>query len=181
MIKAGSENTDEILMISRKEAINRGISHIVLASTYGDTALKAIDIIKDEKIKLIIVTHNTGFSKEGVQQFSLEIKKKIEDLGGIVYTGTMVLRGIGKAIKLNMGYSQEEIVANTLRMFGQGIKVCVEIVAMAADAGLIPFDDVIAIAGTERGADTLSIIKANSSNHFFDIKIREIIKKPSHF
>ena len=30
------------------------------------------------------------------------------------------------------------IVANTLRRFGEGAKVCCEIVMMAADAGLIP-------------------------------------------
>jgi hypothetical protein len=181
MDKAGPENTENILRIAKKEVINKGINHVVLASTYGDTALKAIEVFDKIDINLIVVTHNTGFNREGEQQFNLDIKKKIEDFGGIVYTGTMVLRGIGKAIKLKMGYSQEELVANTLRMFGQGIKVCVEIVAMAADAGLIPFDDVIAIAGTARGADTLAIIKANSSNRFFDIRVREIIKKPFLF
>jgi len=66
-------------------------------------------------------------------------------------------------------------------MLGQGIKVCVEIVAMAADAGLIPFDDVIAVAGTDRGADTVAIIRANSSNNFFKIKVREILAKPRDF
>ena len=181
MIKAGPENTEEILNIARKEALKRGIKYIVLASTYGDTALKALKVLKGEDLKLVVVTHNTGFSREGEQQFNLEIRKKVEQEGGIVYTGTMVLRGIGKAIKLKIGYSEEELVANVLRMFGQGIKVCVEIVAMAADAGLIPFEDVIAIAGTARGADTLAVIKANSSNNFFDIKIREIIRKPYYF
>jgi len=72
-------------------------------------------------------------------------------------------------------------VANALRMFSQGVKVCVEISAMAADAGLIPFSDVIAIAGTGSGADTACLIRANSSNRFFKIKVKEIIAKPKEF
>jgi hypothetical protein len=56
-----------------------------------------------------------------------------------------------------------------------------EIVAMGADAGLIPFGDVLAVAGTGRGADKVVIIGANSSNKFFEIKIREILAKPRVF
>ena len=66
-------------------------------------------------------------------------------------------------------------------MFGQGMKVCVEIVAMAGDAGLIPIGDVIAVAGTGRGADTVVVVAANSTNRLFDIKIREILAKPKNF
>jgi hypothetical protein len=54
-------------------------------------------------------------------------------------------------------------------------------VAMAADAGLIPCEDVIAIAGTARGADTALLIGAHSSNRFFDIKIKEVLVKPRNF
>jgi len=52
---------------------------------------------------------------------------------------------------------------------------------MASDAGLIPPGDIIAIAGTQKGADTAAIIKADSSNRFFDIKVREILAKPFDF
>jgi len=66
-----------------------------------------------------------------------------------------------------------------LRLFGEGMKVAVEIVAMAADAGLIPVDrDVIAIAGTGRGADTAIVIRPANSKNLFDMTIREIIAKP---
>jgi hypothetical protein len=52
---------------------------------------------------------------------------------------------------------------------------------MASDAGLIPPGDIIAIAGTQKGADTAAIIKADASNRFFDIKVREILAKPVEF
>jgi hypothetical protein len=75
-----------------------------------------------------------------------------------------------------------ELIANTLRLLGEGTKVCVEIVVMAADAGLIPFDrDVIAIAGTDRGADTALVVKPANASTFFDLKVRETIAKPRNF
>jgi hypothetical protein len=72
------------------------------------------------------------------------------------------------------------IIAQTLRMFGQGMKVVAEIVAMAADAGAIPADkDVVAISGTGRGADTAVVISPANAHRFFDMVIKEIIVKPS--
>jgi hypothetical protein len=73
------------------------------------------------------------------------------------------------------------IIAQTLRLFGQGMKVVVEIAAMAADAGVIPVDkDVLVIAGSGRGADTAVILRAANSHRIFDMVIKEIIAKPSH-
>jgi hypothetical protein len=73
-------------------------------------------------------------------------------------------------------------MANVLRRFGEGAKVCIEITMMAADAGLIPVDqDVVAIAGTGRGADTALRIHPANAARFFDLKIREVIAKPIDF
>ncbi|RLA92946.1 MAG: hypothetical protein DRG69_08015 [Deltaproteobacteria bacterium] len=179
--RAGKENTEATLKVAIEEADKRGIRHLVVASTYGDTGLRAAQMLQGKGIKLIVVTHNVGFAEEGKDQFDPEKRRRIESLGGVVYTGTMVLRNLGTAIRDLQGYSQQDLVANTLRIFGQGMKVCVEIVAMAADAGLIPFADVIAVAGTSRGADTAVLIRANSSNRFFEIKVREILAKPRDF
>lgn len=179
--KAGKENTQRTLQIAKEEALKRGIHHIVVASTFGDTGLAAAHILKGTGIKLIVVTHNTGIRELNLQTFDPEIKKKIESMGGKVHTGTMVLRSLGTALKERGSLSYEQTVADTLRIFGQGTKVVVEIVAMSADAGLIPFSDVIAVAGTGTGADTAVVIKANSSNRFFDIKLREYLVKPLDF
>jgi hypothetical protein len=65
-------------------------------------------------------------------------------------------------------------------MMGQGTKVCVEIVAMACDAGLVQSDQpVLAVAGTGRGADTILLIRSANSRRFFDLKILEVIAKPA--
>jgi hypothetical protein len=179
--KAGEHNTDNTLGIAVEEAAKRGIHHLVVASTKGDTGLKAAKLLHGRGISLVVVGHNTGFAQEGEQEFDQAKRAQIEELGGSVYIGTMVLRNLGTAIRSVQSYSQQDLVANTLRMLGQGMKVCVEIVAMAADAGLIPCADCIAVAGTGRGADTVAVIRANSSNNFFQIKVREVLAKPRNF
>lgn len=179
--KPGIENTQIALEKAKEVALEKGISHVVVASTFGNTGLMAAQLFHGCGINLVVVTHNTGFKKEGEQELDLEKKEEMERLGAKVYIGTMVLRSLGAAIRDRTGFSHQQLVADTLRMFGQGVKVCVEIVAMACDAGLIPFGDVIAVAGTGRGADTALILKANSSNRFFDIKIKEVIVKPRDF
>ena len=179
--RAGEENTEKTLELALEGALQRGIRHIVVASTRGKTGLMAARLYQGKGVNLVVVTHNVGFSEEGVSEFDPEARRQIEALGGKVYTGTMALRNLGTAIRDLQGYSQQDLVANTLRIFGQGMKVCVEIVAMAADAGLIPFEDVVAVAGTNRGADTAVVIRANSSNRFFQIKVREILAKPRDF
>ena len=74
-----------------------------------------------------------------------------------------------------------DIIANTLRIFGQGMKVVCEITLMAADSGLARTDeDVIAIAGSSRGADTAVVLAPVNSQDFFDLKVKEILCKP-HF
>ncbi len=50
---------------------------------------------------------------------------------------------------------------------------------MAADAGLIPVDrEVVAVAGSGRGADTALLIRPANSSRFFDLEVKEIIAKP---
>jgi hypothetical protein len=71
------------------------------------------------------------------------------------------------------------IIAQTLRLLGQGMKVVVEITAMAMDAGAIPVDkDILVITGSHRGADAAVIIKPANSRNLFDMFVKEIIAKP---
>ncbi len=176
--KPGPDNTDNTLQIAFTEATKRKLEYVLLASTTGDTAEKALNYYQKSNVRLIVVTHNYGFVKPGEQQFSQDIRQKLVSAGVIVHTGTMVLRNQGTAIRKKFGYSQEELINDTLRMIGQGIKVGIEMAAMTCDAGLIPPQDVITVAGTSKGADTALIIAANSSNRFFDIRVREILAKP---
>ena len=177
----GPENTEAALRIAKEEAERKSISHLVVATTSGKTGILAAQLLQGTGIELICVTHNAGFKDPGGVELPSETKERIETLGGIVLTCPMVLRSLGGAIRKKYGYSEQQLVADVLRMFGQGMKVCVEITAMAADAGLVPPSDVIAVGGTSSGADTVVLLHADSSNNFFDIKVKEILAKPSGF
>ncbi len=177
--KPGYKNTDRILGLLKGACQEYGIKEVVLASTHGTTGLAAARMLQDAPdIRLIVVTHNFGLKDAGTLEMSPETRSEIESLGATVYTGTMPFRNIGTAIRQMVGYSQQDLVANTLRMLGQGLKVCVEIALMASDAGLIGTNDILTVAGTARGADTLALIKPAPSNRLFDLKIRNILAKP---
>ncbi len=175
----GIENTQKVLEISSKALRELGIKDVVIASTTGYTAKEALKYFNPSEFNVVIVTHNTGFSKEGEQEFPVNIKEELIHAGYKVLTGTMVLRNLNRAIKERFHYSETELINATLRMFGEGTKVCFEICAMACDAGLIPPDTVLVIAGTNRGADTAALIKAKPSNKFFDMRLIDFIVKPS--
>jgi len=178
--KPGSENTDEVLRIAKQRAQELGIKTIVLASTRGDTAVRAMEAFQG--LKVIVVSHVTGLREPDTQEFTEENRKLVESKGGVILTTTHAFGGLSRAMrsKYNM-YVLGDIIADTLRIFGQGMKVVCEISMMATDSGLVHTDeDVIAIAGSSRGADTAVVLKPVNTHNFFDLKIREILCKP-HF
>jgi len=176
--KPGENNTEAVLTLARKRAEELGIRDIVVASTTGKTGARASEVFKG--FNLIVVTHHTGFREPGHQELTGENRRVIEASGAKIFTGTHVFMNVERAIrsKFDTAYPAE-IMAQTLRLFCEGMKVAVEIVAMAADAGLIPVDgDVISIAGTGRGADTAIVVQPANSSRIFDMTIKEIIAKP---
>lgn len=176
--KPGVENAEETLRLAKKRAEELGIKDIVVASTGGYAGVKASELFKG--FNLVVVTHQTGYKEAGVQELTEENRKIIEGNGGKILTCTHVFMGVERAIKttFNTAYPSE-IMAQTLRAFGQGTKVAVEVVAMAADAGLIPINnDVIGVGGTGKGADTALVIKPANSTRIFDLVVKEIIAKP---
>ena len=178
--KPGPENTEEVLRIARARAEELGIKTIVVATTVGDTAVRATEVF--EGMKVVVVTHYTGMRGPNIQEFTEENRQKVESNGGVVLTTTHAFTGIGGAMrkKFNM-YLLGDVIANTLRTLGQGIKVVCEISLMAADAGLASVDeDIIAIAGTGRGADMAVVLKPVNTMDFFDLRVKEILCKP-HF
>ena len=176
--KPGKENTDRVLELARKRAEELGIKHIVVASTTGETGVKACRVFKGYNV--VIVTHSVGFSSPGINELKSEFREEILKLGGKIFTGTHALSAVERSVRRQLAtWLPLELMANTLRLLGEGMKVAVEITVMAADAGLIPIDEeVIVIAGTGRGADTAVVIKPAHSTNFFAMDVREIICKP---
>lgn len=176
--RPGRDNTERTLEIAGKRAEELGIQTIVVATTRGDTGLAAARQFAGRRV--VVVTHSTGFKAPNAQELTEENRAAIEAAGGIILTCTHTFGGIGRAVRRKLDtYQLEEIIAFTLRTFGEGMKVVFEMAAMAADAGLIRCDEeVIAIAGTGRGADTAVVLKPAHAQDFFDMRLVEVLCKP---
>jgi hypothetical protein len=179
--EAGAQNTDALLQIIKDYTTEEKITNIIIASSTGETGAKAARIFKGNNI--VVVTHCHGFQQLGKFELQDEYKEEILANGAKIFTGTHALSSAERAIRNAFGTIESlELISNTLRLMGQGTKVCVEITLMATDAGLIPADqDVVAVGGTGNGADTALRIKPANAARFFDLRIREVIAKPSDF
>ncbi|WP_347490695.1 pyruvate kinase alpha/beta domain-containing protein [Desulfoscipio sp. XC116] len=177
--KKGPDNTDATIKAALDRAAQTDIRYIVVASSTGNTALKLIDCSR----RVICVSYHVGFDSPGSKRMNDETIAELNQKGIRVLFTTHLLAGVDRAMRNKFGgVYPAEIMAQTLRMLGQGVKVCVEISGMALDAGLIPYgEDIIAIGGSGKGADTAVVIAPAHSNHFFDTKIKEIICKPGEF
>ena len=176
----GSENTEAVLRIARQRAEELGIKTVVVASTRGDTAVKAMDVLHG--LRVIIVTHVTGYRAPDTQEFTEENRKTVDSKGGIMVTAAHAFSGLSRAMRHKYDMcALGEVIADTLRIFGAGTKAACEIAMMAADAGVVRTDeDIISIAGTGHGADTAIVVRPVNIHRFFDLKVREILCKP-HF
>jgi uncharacterized protein len=181
----GNENTDQAFQLAKERAKQLGIKTIIVASTTGRTAVKAAEFFKG--MKLIIVRHSAGFRDPNMQEFSDESSKIMQSKNVPVVTAAHAFGGLTRSMRQGeiasapQTYIIGDIVQSTLRLFGQGMKVALEIAVMAADAGLVRTDEeVISLAGVGRsgGADTVIVLKPEPAHRFFDIKVKEILCKP---
>jgi len=180
--KQGPSNTKKVLDAVSKRAEALSIKKVLVASRSGSTAFEALEII-DPGIQIIAVTHVTGFREPNSQSLPEEARKELESKGVQVLTAQHAFGGVGRAVRNKLSTFQvDEIMAYTLRTFGHGTKVAIELTLMAADAGLVRTDeDVISVGGSRKGADTALVIKPANTHNFFDLKVRQVICKPSGF
>ena len=179
--RAGAQNTKALLSIVKEYIEKEDIENIIVATNTGETGAEAAKAFKGKNT--VVVTHCYGFQQPGKFELKDEFKEEILANGAKILTATHALSSAERAIRKKFGTLEPlELIANALRLMGEGTKVCVEITLMAADAGLIPVDkDVVAVAGTGNGADTALRIKPANAARLFDLRIREVIAKPSDF
>ena len=185
------ENMDTILTLVKEKALEKKIKHVVVASTRGKTGMKAVEVFKDSGIQVVVVTHQIG---PGGPELLPENEVKIKGQGGLIVTCTHAFGGINRSMRRTPPREQGQprpqpywpayvpstgdLIANVLRLFSQGMKVCFEITVMAADAGAIPIgENIIAVGGQGRWADTAIVIKSANTTNFFDLDVQEILAK----
>ena len=162
--KCGEENTETTIKASKRRAEELEIKNIVVSTTRGNTALRTRDIFNEPETNIVAVTLSYGVLKSYGDNFimSEEVRMRLIESGVKVHTGLHAFgHNVGASFRKKWkGESVESVVQDTLYRFCVGMKVCVEAVLMAVDAGLIPVDEeVISIGGTGWGADTAVVIK----------------------
>lgn len=152
----GKVNTERTLQLACQRAREEGIEHLVLASTRGYTAGRALEICAD--LSLIAV----GIGRES---FPAEQAERFQQTGKLIF-----------AREIDYNYPAD--MQTAFRRFGQGTKVAVEVAVCAVRAGLVEEGErVVAIGGSGSGADTALILDA--SWDFPGVHISQIICKPA--
>jgi hypothetical protein len=179
--KPGRVNTLQVLSLVKERAQARGIQKVVLASVRGEAARAAVQAFEGSGLKLVVIPWQFGFGLKGNrgdrQPFPRELVTDLEGKGHKVHFGTMLFH-----TENLYGTKTPEAMGNLLRIFGQGTKVCVEIIMMATDGGCIEAGEkVIAVASTGSGgggADTALVATAAPSTDVTRLCVHEIVCKP---
>jgi len=179
--RPGPRNTRRTLEIAAARADELGVRNIVVASSSGKTGVLAAQRFRGKN--LVVVTHSTGFMKPDFQELKPALRRKIEALGGKILTCQHAFGGVNRAVRKKLAtYELDEIIAHSLRTFGEGAKVAIEISLMAADAGLIStLEPCFSIGGSGSGADTALLLRPSNAQTFFDLRVLEVLAKPRSF
>ncbi len=177
----GPVNTEAALDAAFGRAAALGLTDIVVASNQGVTAKAAVARLgRIPGLNLVIVTHHVGFHEPGHDEMDQATRAELAAAGAKILTTTHLFGGVERGVVKKFGGQYPGVlIANTLRLFGEGTKVAVEIACMALDSGFVPYGhDVVAVGGTGRGADTVLVVRPSHSGTFFETRIVETVCRP---
>jgi uncharacterized protein len=178
--KKGPVNTARTLEIALDCSMDQDIKKIVVASSTGETALN-LRKKAGGSVEIIAVTYSAGSRfREEVEGFNKN-QQSLIDNGIKIVRGLHAFSGVERSFegKYKSGFIPLNIVSDTLRIFSQGVKVCVEISVMAAEHGLITPDEyIVAIGGSGTGADTALLLKPAYAANIFETRIKSILCMP---
>jgi hypothetical protein len=184
----GEENTRWVIDAVSQRLEAGGIKKVIVASTSGKTAVEFARNLKS-KAELVCVSESPYRREWGEQWPCLkeEFRQKLEKLGvAIIDKAPYVFHSSVLDAARWSDVFPERLVKETLYSFGQGMKVAVEVALTAVSCGyVIPYEDVIGVGGSSKGADTAIILRATYAASLFDkepakrLEIREIIAMPT--
>ncbi len=174
------DNTDKAIELAVDYAEQNKIKKIVIASSTGTSALQ----LKKRASDLIVVdvTYSEAVSYEDKLKEFEKNRKKLENAGVEIVKCTHAFSGVEKALfKRYKSMMPQLLIADTLKLISEGVKVAVESALMAADVGAItPNENVLVLGGSGRGVDTCLLVKPSTTSNFFDFGILEVICMPRY-
>lgn len=183
----GEENTQLVIEAVSWRLEAGGIKKVIVASTSGETATQFARSLKG-KAELLCVSE-APYRREWGEEWPCikqEFRQELERLGvTIIDKAPYVFHNSVLETAHWSGAFPERLVKETLYCFGQGMKVAVEVVLIGVSCGYVtPYEDVISVGGSGKGADTAIMLRATYPACLFDkdpakrLEIREIIAMP---
>ena len=162
---SGQQNSEKVIEVVKSRIASGGIETVVVASTSGVTGAKFAKELRGIA-SVVVVSH---------EEMNPTQKRQITEYGGRAFDKTyLALHAKGM-----------DDVRRSYYTFGQGFKVAVEVILIAADKSEINlYEDVVGVGGTGRGADTAIIARATTSKEIFTddakkkLEIREVLAMP---
>ena len=106
-----------------------------MASSTGQTAVDFLRMGCDAG-DLVVVTSQHGFREPGEPRILRENRTRLEESGVTLVFATHVLPGIDRAINRQyQGITPTQLISQVLKMFGEGVKVCLEMAVMPLTPG----------------------------------------------
>jgi len=180
-VAAWRENTAGCLAAVQRYLARDPVDHVVLASCSGWTAAEFARGLDLEAVRLVAVKMAAAIDVKYDIVRDEEACRYLAEVGVPLVGGVHALTGGVDAALADKfrGASPSELIAHTLYLFSQGMKVAVEVALMAADHGLVPDGArVIACGGTNHGADTAVLLRAAPSSRLFDLRVLKVLAKP---
>ncbi len=165
----GAHNTDAVLGVVNDRLKKGDIRQVVVATSTGATALRAAELIDVPDVRIFGVHFQS--SQWGKYAKPNEARLKRASELGVTF--------VPDSPPVTFFRDIEGESADTLRKFGQGVKVATEVVLMATQTGMIqPGDVVIGMGGTGKGTDAAIVCAATTPDDVGKLFIREILAKP---
>lgn len=183
----GEENTPWVIEAVSQRLEDGEVKKVIVASTSGETAVEFAHSLK-ARAELTCVSE-APYRREWGEEWPClkdEFRQELERLGvTIIDRVPYIFHSSVLEAATGSGASPEQIVKETLYSFGQGMKVAVEVALTAVSCGYVtPYEDVIGVGGSGKGADTAIVLRATYPASLFDkdpakrLEIREIIAMP---
>ena len=159
----GKENSDEVAKIVATRLAKGDVSAVAVATTSGFSALTLAKAVSAG-------TRIYGVNFQNSTKLESGMREKAEALG----VRFMPDEPTARYLKDIAGHSPD-----TLRCFGQGMKVAVEVIMQAVEVGHIENGEtVIGVGGSSRGSDVAIVARAAGPDNLSEMWISEILAKP---
>jgi hypothetical protein len=167
------------------------VEAVVVASITGDTAVKVAEAMTGLRAPVICVTGPPSWQVMPEYHFPLLARAKQRELEG---AGVTIVDCVPSSLSDTIEFSYARygfrsptwlVVETLLAVGGYGLKTAIECAVMATDGGFLkPFREVVAMAGTDRGADTAVVVRSTFSSTIFSsdpdrrLIVHEILAMP---